>query len=128
MSRSYSADELTFDLGYPSGPFGLQVGQPVIAVHIHVTPLLRRRIPHVIRANRELGREKIAIDPDHGIDTRMLTPEELELRSFQLVIWNDGRIGARAVDANWRVLRCRSWQRLMTKEETSKEETPALTR
>jgi len=128
MSRSYSADELTFDLGYPSGPFGLQVGQPVIEVRIHVTPLLRRRIPHVIHANQELGRERTSIDPDHGFQTRMLIPEDVKLRSFQLVIWNDGRIGARAVDANWRVLRCRSWQRLMTQEEASKEKTPALTR
>ena len=128
MSRSHSVEELTFDLGYPSGPFGLQVGQPVIRAHVRVTPLLRRRIPHVIRTNEELGRERMPIDTDQPIDSRMLIPEEVKLRSFQLVVWNDGRIGARAVDANWRVLRCRSRQWLGEGEETPVEETPALTR
>ena len=99
----------------------------MIRVRVHVSPLLRQRIPHVIRANQELGREKVAVDPDHPIEMRMLLPEMVEIRSFQLVVWNDGRIDARAMDANWRMLRCRSWQRLAETRMHS-EDMPVLTR
>lgn len=127
MSESTSTQSLIFDLGYPSGPFGLQVGQPVIRVRVPVSELLRRRIPHVIRANKELGRERVTVDSDQPIHKAPLIPETVELRSFQLVVWYDGRIGARGVDANWRVLRCRSCEWLAVDEETS-EEVPALAR
>lgn len=126
MPRSVSAQELVFELGYPSGPLGQQVGLAVVEVRVPVTPLLRRRIPEVIQANEVFGRERACIDPDQPVETRALIFEEVKLRSVQLVVWNDGRLGARAVDSAWTVLRCRAYERLEDIEASEQETASAL--
>ena len=64
MPRSVSAEELVFELGYPTGPMGREVGIAVVEARVPVTPLLRLRIPEVIHASKLFGREKALIDPD----------------------------------------------------------------